>query len=357
MKKIVLLPLLLLPLLTSCSNKQALSLNYGTMINMKNAFGLKELSNQELLIKTRDEKEVFLLAVYQGQYSEDCLCWSTFENVIVNYMNKYHEMVYLFNAQDISDALLSLKIEKLEQSTPYLYVFNGQKSVAKFSLNNNQDKAIFEDTTGEAMYTRVHKVVKAPSMFYVDDAYLSSLNSDQESVVMFMRNGCNDCKYTIRNVLLPYISKHNLKKEILLFDMQSYYDISNKETASEEEKVIYQNLKTRYGLSESGSDKFGYQNGVVPTIQYRKQNTVQDAAIYFNDAISKKDDGAYYISDSFYSQERQSQCKYAFPNVLKNMSISEGVLQTKKGTYYWSQETANKYHKPNFEAFLNYYVL
>ena len=357
MKKIVLLPLLLFPLLTSCSQKQSVALRYGTMINIKNAYGLKELNNQELLIKTRDEKEVFLLAVYQGQYSENCGCWTTFENVIVNYMNKYHEMVYVFNAQNISDALLNLKIEKVEQSTPYLYVFDGQKTVAKFTLNNDRDKPIFEDTTGQAMYTRVHKVAKAPSLYYVDDEYLSSLGSDQESVVMFMRNGCGDCKYALTNVLLPYISLHSLKKNILLFDMQSYYDLSRSETASEEEKAVYQNLKNHYGLSETSSNKFGYQNGVVPTIQYRKQNTIQDAAIYFNDVVDKKDDGTFYISDSFYSQERQSQCKYSFPNVLKDMTLTEGVLQSKSGTYYWSQEIAHKYHKPNFEAFLNYYVL
>ena len=320
MKRIILLPLLLLPLLSSCSSKENLALRYGTMINIKNSFGLKELSNQELLIKTRDEKEVFLLAVYQGQYSETCGCWETFENVLVNYINKYHEMVYLFNAQNISDSLLDLKIEKIEQSTPYLYVFNGKKTVAKFTLNNNRDKAIFEDISGQAMYTRVHKVVKAPSLYYVDDEYLSSLPSEQESVVMFMRNGCSDCKYTLSDVLLPYITHNKLKKDIFLFDMQSYYDISRSETASEEEKTVYQNLKNRYGLSEEGSNKFGYQNGVVPTIQYRKQNTVQDAAIYFNDVVSKKDDGSFYISNSYYSQERQSQCKYAFPNVLKGMT-------------------------------------
>ena len=96
----------------------------------------------------------------------------------------------------------------------------------------------------------------------------------------------------------------------------------------------------------------------MPTIQYRKNGKIEAAAIYFNDVVSKKEDGSYYISDSFYSEERKAALKdqYTFPNVIKGMTLSEGVIEGNNGTYYWAQEAANRYHKPNFEAFLDYYA-
>ena len=360
MKKIILLPLLLLPLMTSCAGDQKVSLRFGTKITVNSVNELKELTSQELLTKTRDEKEIFLLAVYQDRYSEECACWRTFKNVIANYINKYNDMVYLYNSYNLNEALLNLKIEKLETSSPYLYIFNGEKIIDKFVQSNNQDKAIFEDLTGKAMYTRVHKKVNGPKMFYVDNDYLVN-NQNQEKVVMFIRNGCSDCKYALSEVLIPYISNHRLKRDILLFDMQSYYDESKEIAASCDNCECddpYQDLKHIYGLSVVVDSTNGYLNGVVPTIQFRKDGKAQAAAVYFNDYIGRNDDLSFYISDSFYSPERQGdgKTKYAFPNVLKGMKVTEGVLEY-NGQFYWSQSAANKYHKPNFEAFLNFYVL
>lgn len=360
MKKIILLPLLLLPLMTSCAGDQKVSLRFGTKITVNSVNELKELTSQELLTKTRDEKEIFLLAVYQDRYSEECACWTTFKNTITNYINEYNDMVYLFNSYNLNESLLALGIEKLETSTPYLYIFNGQKSLAKYVHSNNKDRAIFEDTTGEAMYKNVRKVINGPKMFYVDDEYLWGHRS-QEQIVMFIRNGCSDCKYTISEVLIPYIAKHKLNKDILVFDMQSYYDESKNMVIPDESCEPYdpyQDIKDRYGLSVNGDSVNGYRSGVVPTIQYRKEAKVQAAAIYFNDYVGRNDDLSFYISDSFYSSERQGdgKTKYAFPNVLKGMKVTEGVLEN-NGNYYWSQSAANKYHKPNFEAFLNFYVL
>ena len=57
-------------------------------------------------------------------------------------------------------------------------------------------------------------------------------------------------------------------------------------------------------------------------------------------------------------EERKEALKdqYIFPNVIKGMTLSEGVIEGNNGTYHWAQEAANRYHKPNFEAFLDYYV-
>lgn len=355
MKKLMLLPLLVLPLLTGCDGNKEVEkcrLTFGSKMQEGNKDAIKELSNSELIVKTRDQQEVFLLAVYQDQYSEDCLCWKTYKEVLKTYCYKYRGLVYTYNAHNQDETLSHLKIEKLNESTPYLYIFNGEKLVKKFSHANNKQRKIFEDISAKEMMNQVNEYVERPLLYYVDE---ENIVVDAIQVVMFMRSGCSDCKYSLSEVILPYINSHDNVSDIYLFDMQKYYEMAK---IYEEEKEVYQSLKDKYGLSEKEGNPFGYQQGVVPTIQYRKNGKIEGAAIYFNDVVSKKDDGSYYISDSFYTEERKEALKdqYIFPNVIKGMTLTEGVIERNNGSYHWAQEAANRYHKPNFEAFLDYYA-
>ena len=360
-KKILcLLPLLLIPFLSSCADDEKVALTYGTYAK-QTIYTINEITTAQLASKAKDEKEVFLLAVYQGEYSQDCLCWTTFQNVIASYMNAYHDLVYTYNAYEQDDSVKSLKIDKYTNSTPCLYVFNGEKNLAKYSYQNQQDKIIFEDVTGEAMSKRLQHVIDKPTLYYVDEEYLDQQYLTAKKIcVLFFRNGCGDCQYVLPNVLIPYIKEHKLATEICMFDMQKYYDQSKSESATDEQKGKYQFLKNRFGLSEIGDTVFGYGNGVVPTIQFVENGKVDGATIYFNDVISQKEDGSFYVSDSFYSEERLPNLKYLKGMskqiaVLKGKTIKDGVLESPYG-YYWSQEAASKYHKPLLEAFLDYYM-
>ena len=361
-KLLTLLPLLLVPFTINACNSNKTSLTYGTYIE-SDPSSLKELSCTELKNKATEDKEVFLLAVYQDKYSDDCLCWNTFKNVIANYTNTYHEVVYTFNAYNQDESIKQLKIEKREDSTPLLYVFNGEKLVVKFSYADSQDKAIFEDVKGEAMNTRVHRKVNKPTMYYINEEYLESNYSKAESLcLLFFRSACSDCKYVIPNVIIPYINHHQLKSNLLLCDIQKQYEEARKEGASEEEKAHYQGLKDKYGLSEKGNSIYGYQNGVVPTIQYIKNGKLEDASVYFNDTVDKIEDVSFYISNSYYSEERLPNLKYLKnmsrdKAVLKGKEIKNGIISNQKGGYYWSQEEASKAHRPLLEAFFDYYLL
>ena len=119
-------------------------------------------------------------------------------------------------------------------------------------------------------------------------------------------------------------------------------------------------LQDSYGLSTLGNETFGYQNGVVPTIQFVKKGIIDGASVFFNDSVAKKDDGSFYISDSYYTEERLPNLKYLKgfnkQTVLKSMTLTEGVLANKNGGYYWSQDVASKYHRPILEAFFDYYM-
>ena len=352
---------LLLASLIGCSSTKGF-LTYGSYIS-QDINSLKILTNEELINKTKNEGETFLLATYQSQYSESCFCWSTFLNVIVSYNNEYHENIYLYDAQRQDSTISNLKIESFSDSTPCLYIFKGERQLAKYSYKNKKDKGLFEDTSLKLLNTRIHQVVKKPVLYFVDKSYLeNNLNKSKGVSVLFMRSGCGDCSYVLPNVIIPYINSKSLSKNIWLFDMQSYYDLRNDEAASEEEKGQYKALKNQYGLSVSSNQTYGYQEGVVPTLQYYEDGILKDATVYFNDVISQKDDGTFYISDSYYTNERLPNLKYLknskIDSVLKDKTIStDSIGITKSGMHYWMQKDAAKYHTPILEAFLDYYLI
>ena len=355
----LIIPLLFAPL-NGCTRKPAIRLTFGTELK-QDIYTLRELTTAQLLDKAKNEQEVFLLATYQGDVSEECLCWNTFQNVIANYMNITHDLVYTYNTQNIDDSIKHLNIEKPEDSTPCLYIFNGEQKVASFSYKNSKDKGIFEDLKGKTMEYNVRRFAKGPLMRYVDTNYTqsNSIKNTQGLVVLFMRRGCGDCSYSIPNVLIPYIKSHKINFGVRIIDLQDLYDLSKKENASEEEKAQYQNTKDLCGLSESTNSKYGYLNGVVPTLQYYEYGEIKDASVFFNDEIGQKEDGSYYISNSFYSEERLTSIKYddnVENNVLKGMALnSDEVITTTSGYTYWAQEKAAQFHKPLMEAFLDCY--
>ena len=355
----IVVPLLFVSL-NGCSTRPAIRLTFGTELK-QDIYTLKELTTAQLLDKAKNEKEVFLLATYQGKYSEECLCWNTFQNVIANYMNLTRDMVYVYDAQSQDESIKQLGIEKVEDSTPYLYIINGEQKLASFSYKNKKDKGIFEDIQGYTMEHRVRRIVKTPLMHYVGTDYTQSnaIKNTQGLIVLFMRRGCGDCSYVIPNVLIPYINTHKINFSIRLVDLQDLYDLSKKEDASEVDKAEYQNTKDLCQLSESANATFGYLNGVVPTLQYYERGELKDACVFFNDEIAQKEDGSFYISNSFYSEERLTSIKYANNvenNVLKGMDLnSEEVITTTSGYTYWAQEKAAQYHKPLVEAFLDTY--
>ena len=364
-RSLILLPLLACPMiLSSCSLKgEKVKLTYGNYITQDIA-SLTELSTDDLYNKLYNENEVMILATYGDIYSEDCLCWTTFQNVIVNFINKFHKQVYLYSTNNYEDGIKDLKLNNVDASEPGLHIYRGKKKVVQFYYNKIQDKQIFEDTTAEYMNSKVSEFIEKPSIYYVDKEYLDNKISTQNEnfSVLFMRSGCNDCKYVIPNVIIPYINKNNVEKEMLLFNIQSYYDLAKKIDATEEEKAQYQALKDSYYLSESAGEKFGYEQGVVPTVQYYESGVLKDASVFFNDSIAQKDDGSFYVSKSFYSEERLPNLPHLkdvkAKTVLQGMALEDkNIMQTKSGSYYWSQSDASKYHTPLLQAFLDSYLL
>ena len=183
--KLILVPMISLAFvaLTGCADKKV-NLTYGTYLP-QNVESLKAIGDMDIFFRTEYYNETFIVATYQSDYSEDCLCWSTFKQVIVNYMNKYHEKVYLFDTKN--DTAERLKMDRYQDSTPALYVYHGTKQLAKFTYKNSQDKTIFTELNAETMYERIHKHVSKPGLFEVNDEYLSNnLSKMDEAITLFI---------------------------------------------------------------------------------------------------------------------------------------------------------------------------
>lgn len=368
-KKIILLPMLIAALvLPSCSKEKENIrpiMTYGTYIKHTVA-SLPELSNEELFDRLYNKNEVLLLATYQGEYSESCACWTTFKNVICYEANYSHYQIYLFNAQAQDESLKDLKIKKVNNSTPMLYVFHGPKQLACFSYDNNRDKEIFRDTKNHELACRVGEYVQPYCfLYYVDEDSLDKIISENYmKKVFFVRSKCSDCTYTINNVVRPFMeeqyNKEYLFEPCYVFDMQPYYEIEKYYVDTE---PVYSNLKAKYHLTAASDEKNGYLNGVVPTAQQYRNNELVYSSVFFNDSISKNESDEYYISDSFYSEERLPYLTYLNDDnfdwtidhkVLKGMKVSTSdVLFNSNGSPYLSQEKAAEYHTPLLRAFLS----
>ena len=370
--KLLLLPALMVSLsLSSCGQQEGDTdkrpiMTYGSYIEYK-PNTLKVLSNDELYNRLYNENEVMLLAVYQGDYSEDCACWTTFKNIICMMTKYVHYQVYLFNAQTQDDSVKELKIKKVAGSTPMFYIFNGKKQLACFSEANKRDKELFEYSANA--YTelagRIGQYVQPYSyLYYVNEESLDKLIAEQYvRRVFFIRSKCSDCKYTINNVLMPYLedcyNRNYLINSCYVFDMQPYYDYQKN---NEFDEPVYSNLKEKYHLSSKTDEEFGYYQGVVPTAQKYWGGELISASVFFNDVVSKDENDDYYISDSYYTEERLPYLDYLSENhagdsiehkVLKGMKLDkDDVLFTNNGTPYWAQEKAAEYHTPLLKAFL-----
>ncbi|NLB48895.1 MAG: hypothetical protein GX813_03555 [Erysipelotrichia bacterium] len=336
-----------------CASAKA-NLTYGTYVP-HTVFSLKELTNDELYNRLFEKEETLLLAVYQDDYSKSCLCWTTFENVVTNYINNYHESVYLYNAHNLTESLKPLNIRQLQQSTPALYIFQGKKQVAAFSYDQKLDQALFEDLNGKIISQSIHRYVNAPKVYYVDEDFIAdNLAQKNDFILGFMRETCGDCHYAMPNVILPYIHQNKINKNFYLFDFQKYYDLT-KEADNEEAVIHYQNLKDLFRLSANSDALFGYRNGMVPTFHYYQQGELVDASVFFNDVVEKINE-RYMITNSFYSLERAQVLKYT-NTVLEQMEISEhDVIQSSRtGSYHWATEKAALHHAPLLLAFLKMY--
>ena len=332
--------------LVGCHSNVGMKLTYGTYIlteddSKNDAVKINYAQLQERMEETQDfHNENFLLTIAP---TNGCVCWAKFQAVLKQYIKETHYLVYQINCDEIGEK--NNYGLSFQEGHVTFAIIKGGKIVKQYMSND-----VLEST--EALKAEVNKFVRAPELYYVDEPFLNeAIKNGETALVEYIRSGCSDCNYVSPNIIWPYAYQNTFKTKMYVIDLQELWETRNDSTD-------YQDFKNQYLLSKTFDEDYGYGAGVVPTFQYYERGKIQSASVTFNDIITKED-GAYKITNSYYTDERIQKLGYALSvenNVLKGLTIPESDILAFNGEYYWKQTKAVEYHKPLLEAFLNTYT-
>lgn len=349
MKKQLLFALLAPMMLTSlpgCSTNSGMKLTYGTYLESKElgSTNAKELDFGALskkMDKTSDfSKENFLLVIYP---TNGCYCWTKFQNVLRDFISETKYLIYQIKITEFGEDKLGFK---MEQGNVSFAIVKGGQIVKQYIASN-----IFESV--ESFKSEINKFVKAPDLYFVDQAYLDNAIKYQETVLVeYIREACGDCQYADPNALWEFAHKNAFKTKMYVIALDEI----------RENEYDYKEFKDTHRLSNVYSTEYGYGEGVVPTFQYYERGDLMSASVYFNDTVEMVN-GELTVTNSYYSAMRRVNLKYASSvttNVLEGLKLTAADVDdyTAQGYgYVWKHESANKYHKPLFEAFMKKYAI
>ena len=338
----------------STNNNQKLTINVGTKLEQGIDINYKDLCS----LLTSKQKEDVLLATYSRAFSTGCACWGNFrDDVISGYMRNHNVPIYTFDTDLLDGHEEKFGIRELTSSDPDFYLFKDGKKIARYSYGDKGNNIVKSYKKFEKeMETKINLPTKF-SMYSVNEDYLDShLATNDKTILYIGRNGCGDCSYVLPNVLVPFFNENPAKQEILVLDIQTYRN--NDETK-------YNEIKSKFNLTSDSNHTFGFDTGVVPTFQYYEKGELKDAAVYFNDSITKDGD-SWKVTTSYYTEERLENLSF-----LKNSDVENKVLigitipnedlatVPYEGQEFtsWTQDGASKYHTPILQQFLKTYCL
>ena len=349
MKKQLLLTLLapmMLASVSGCSTNSGMKLTYGTYItsedaNVTDATELTFGSLSKKMDVTSDfSKENFLLVVAP---TNGCYCWIKFQKVLKEFIKQTNYLVYQIKYTELESDNLGFKIE---QGNVSFAIVKGGKIVKQYISSS-----IFENV--DSLKAEVNKYVKAPDLYYVDRDFLNNAIKTQEPVLVeYIREACGDCQYASPNAVWEFAHKNTFKTKMYVIALDEI----------RKDPVDYKEFKDTHNLSNVFSPDFGYGDGVVPTFQYYERGELKSASVYFNDTVEMVN-GQLTVTTSYYSATRRVKLDYASSvktNILEGLILTADDVDdyTAQGYgYIWKHESANKYHKPLFEAFMNKYAL
>lgn len=348
--------LLLSTLLSGCQNQGSnkVLLSYGSDYDE----AMTEVNYSKLLDMTTNG-ESFLLALRPGDESSiTCSCWMTFSALLNNYVKNNLPIIYVTNVYQIVDYQEHFGLVAPERQDPGFALFKDGKLYKQYIYTTKNTPQFWQNK--DALKDFIEEICEEPKMIYLQINQLSEMidaNKDKQIIASYVRKSCGDCGYVLPNVFLPYLKSHKINEKIYLIDLE---DLGIwKSTMDETEKATYQAMKDTLKLSVALNETYGYGQGVVPTTFVHKGDQIIDANVFFNDTLSKDDDGVVTVTDSYFTNERIMNLQYldkVQTKVLKGLTIPE-TDYVEYGEYiFWSQSAAAKYHTPLLNAFLDTYL-
>ncbi len=332
--------------ISGCSANSGMKLTYGTYISSEDAAATNATEIEfGTLAKKMDStsdfsKENFLLVIYP---TNGCYCWTKFQKVLRDFIDDTHYMVYQIKITEFGDDKLGFK---MEQGNVSFAIVKGGQIVKQYIASN-----IFESL--DTFKAEVNKYVRAPDLYYVDREFLNNeIKTQKTLLVEYIWESCGDCQYANPNAVWEFTYKNDLKTKMYVVALD---DIKG-------DVIEYKEFCDTHNMSNVFNQDFGYDRGFVPTFQYYERGELKSASVYFNDKVEMVN-GQLTVTQSFYSAMRKPKLDYASSvktNVLEGLTLTADDVDdyTAQGYgYVWKHESANKYHKPLFEAFMKKYAI
>lgn len=333
--------------LSGCSSNEKVDILFGDM----HAESLTTVSYGVLKEKV-DSKENFMLTV---QYSDNCGCWSDSKPIIERYIKEKHVNVYHIKLEELDGNNNRFGIDIISGNVTFAIFKDG---AVKSSTTTKEDSLKIYDS----FVSYVESVIQLPKMYFVNLDDVNGLYSNGEkNIVYFARNGCGDCTYVNGSGLKNWSANtKEYAKKIYILDCDKVPE-RYQEDGKTVDPVKWQNFKHKYGLSNLNNPTYGYDTGYVPTfLLVQGDGTTTNylsGCVVFNDKVEKAEDGSYYVTNSYYTDERLPNLQYIDSSVktkvLKGMKLESGVIDN--GHYaYWDHPSAEAYHNVFLEKFLNW---
>lgn len=375
-KKHFLFPLLvssMLSIVSSCDNAanstSPITIEYGRLydetLESENAhFDLIDHAELTSLISNESD---FVLLVYKK--NDTCGCWiNSFRPNILSYMKKNNLLMYAISYTEFGEGAsrFGLNISSSDQT---IGIF--ENGALKYSKTRNGDDDPWA-VEYEKFSSWMDERIKPGKSLYVSNAQLNALYAGNEKFTIgWMRKSCGDCSYIARHSFKDWAKKDH-EGVLYLYDCDDPISRPVDEDGNLNTEV-WQNFKDKYGLSNKYNTDFGFDNGYVPTFHHIDPgidreipgHSILDGMVVFNDTISKGEDGGYYVSSTYFSDDRLDKLAFLenvgddvktnFENMVLNSS--DVTVYPEYGNYIsWNHESAENYYAPLLNAFLDCYV-
>ncbi len=262
--KLFLISLLSLPIF-SCANKEEKTLIIQRSYALNDTINLT-YSELETKVSSKDD---FILYIYD-ESCEGCL---NFLPILKSYIKNYSLEIY-----SISSNLISTTSSIISYSyTPTLGLFND--GVLENKIDGVSNEKVFSSYSSLETYLN-DNIRMSNEIKVTKDNYLALLNSDEEYIILYYWSLCSDCSYMFNNFFNEYLKDNS---SITFYGFELSYFYANRSSSSD---PFWTNFTKEVGLSKEGSLK-GYNSGVVPTFQHRKNKNILDAVVIFNDEYTK----------------------------------------------------------------------
>ncbi len=292
-----------------------------------------------------------------------CTCWTTFrDSILMPYRKAHNLIIYTISySQFFDDDFVKRDSYGLEFliSSQSLGIF--KDGVIKENRPYNSTHKIW--SSKDSFTTYMNELIIDPTIIEVNLSKLNTFYAQNLSFSILFYDGGAASSFLYDNVLTAY-ARANFTSVKKVFTLNTDVD-GIKYSSGAFDEAQWQTFKDTYGLSQANNATFGYDEGVVPTIQYiepdgskKNQTVIKAQAVYLNDVLSSgTNPDTYEVTKSYYSSERVGSLSYLsnFSNekVLVGKEISEADTTLIAEAVTWKYEKAAVYHDPLFNAFLD----